>query len=95
MDLCEALHVNGPLPASELQPPRFEEKPAGFFLAPQVFDVDTLIAIGEGEVELDAGYLQPRKLSRGESFRVPAGRMLGLRVVGGPAKLAVEPVSAR
>jgi len=68
---------------------RAEERPRGFFLEPRVCDTDTVLAVAQGEVEVDGGYLQPRVLRAGEAIQVPAGRMIGARVLGEGARLYV------
>ncbi len=87
MDFCDALHSGRATPASPGDLSRAEERPRGYFLEPQVCDRDTVLAVAQGEVEVDGGYLRPRVLKAGEALQVPAGRMVGARVVGEGARL--------
>lgn len=89
MDFCDALHAGKAAPEVAVDVSRAEERPRGFFLEPRVCDTDTVLAVAQGEVEVDGGYLQPRVLRAGEAILVPAGRMIGARVVGEGARLYV------
>ncbi len=91
MDFCDALLTGGAAASGPVDLSLAEERPRGFLLEPRVCDVDTVVAVARGEVEVDAGYLQPRRLGAGEAVRVPAGRMVGARVVSEGARLSVAP----
>ncbi|MCY1032297.1 iron-containing redox enzyme family protein [Corallococcus sp. BB11-1] len=91
LDFCEALHTGRAVCGTTVEPSRATPRPAGFFLAPDVHDEASLLAVTAGTVEVDAGFLKPRVLRAGESVVVPAGRMVGARVVGEGASLWVGP----
>ncbi|MBN1204941.1 MAG: iron-containing redox enzyme family protein [Myxococcaceae bacterium] len=91
MDFCEALHGGKAAPEGPVDLAGAAEHPKGWFLEPRVCDVETVLAVAAGEVEVDGGYLTPRVLRTGEAVAIPAGRMVGARVASEGARLLFRP----
>ncbi|AGC47425.1 cupin domain-containing protein [Myxococcus stipitatus DSM 14675] len=91
LDFCEALHTGRALTGAAVEAGRSTPRAMGTFLAPDICDVRTVLAVTAGAVEVDAGYLSPRVLRAGEAVVVPAGRMVGARVVGEGTSLWMGP----
>ena len=91
MDFCEALAAGGAAPAGPWQGMPARELAAGTFLEPNVYDTPHVVGVVKGRVEVDGGYLSPHVLAPGEAVVVPAGRMLGVRVLEEGASLVLEP----
>jgi hypothetical protein len=91
LDFCEALEAGGAAYAGRWPAQRARELPAGTFLEPRVYDDPRVLGVARGRVEVEAGYLSPRVLGPGEAVAVPAGRMVGVRVLEEGAALWLGP----
>lgn len=82
---CEALERPAPLEAA-LGAEALDVE-AGWSVGPRVADRTQELCVEQGEVEVEGGYLRGTRVRAGQRVVIPAGRLHGLRVAEGRARL--------